>query len=212
MGWLVLSESTVGAVKYPLDVQSRFQWGSQVTTERLHNSGTGLAIGIALIMTILPVTQGWSQAQVPTGATVAIIPKPRTVLRDAVVTPRSSTITLDRSGRSGTFSVSGGSEDNLVLHVAFTPDGRWLLAGRSQGQLEVWDTNSWTKVLTKQADQGTVSAIATSPDGQTVATGGDDKTVKIWRIATGELVAKVQKCKDYPDELVFSPDGRFLAV
>ena len=108
--------------------------------------------------------------------------------------------------------MSGGSKDNLVLDVAFTPDGRWLVAGRFRGQLEVWDTNTWTKVLTRRADQDRLTALATSPDGQTVATGGDDKTVKIWRIATGELVAKVRKCKDYPDELVFSPDGRLLAV
>ena len=180
--------------------------------KRSHSGSTGSAIGIIIILAITPSTQGPSQAREVAGRSAVRIPEPRIVLRDSVLTPPSSTITLDPSGRSGTFSVSGGSGDNMVLEVAFTPDGRWLLAGRFRGQLEVWDTNAWTKVLTKQADQDRVTALAASPDGQTVATGGDDKTVKIWRIATGELVAKVRKCKDYPDELVFSPDGRLLAV
>src|SRR5262245_5618505 len=140
------------------------------------------------------------------------IPEPKTILRDLLVTPPSTSITLDPSGRSGTISVSGGSEDNLVLNVAFSPDGRWLLGGRSQGQLDVWDTKSWTKALTIQGDEASVTALATSPDGHTVAAGGEDKTVKIWDISSGTLVAKVPKCKDYPDELAFSSDGQLLAV
>ena len=180
--------------------------------QRSHTGSTGSVIGIILILALIPAIQCPSQAEEVAGRSAVMIPEPKIILRDSVVTPPSSTITLDRSGRSGTFSVSGGSGDNSVLDVAFTPDGRWLLAGRYRGQLEIWDTNTWTKVMTKQADQGSVTALATSPDGKTAATGGDDKTVKIWRIATGELVAKVRKCKDYPDELAFSPDGRLLAV
>lgn len=170
------------------------------------------AQGIALIFALLSVVHSSPHSDSGNARTAGKIPEPKMILRDSVVTPPSSTFTIDPSGRSGTFSISGGSEDNSVLDVAFTPDGRWLIAGRVMGQLDVWDTNTWTKVLSWQADQDRVTALATSPDGQTVASGGDDKTVKIWRIASGELVAKVRKCKDYPDELVFSPDGRLLAV
>jgi WD40 repeat protein len=180
--------------------------------QQSQSGDTGFGIGIILVLALLPTTHGASNAQPVAEHRTAMIPEPRMVLRDSVVTPPSSSITLGPSGRSGTFSVSGGSEDNSVLDIAFSPDGRWLVAGRYRGQLEVWDTRAWTKVLTRQADEDRVTALATSPDGQTVATGGDDKTVKIWRIATGELVAKVRKCKDYADELVFSPDGRLLAV
>ena len=183
-----------------------------MAVQQFQNRSIGSAIGILLVQSLLLAAQSPSQVRTVPAADAVMIPEPKIVLRDSVVTAPSSTITVDPSGRSGTFSVSGGSKDNLVLDVAFTPEGRSLLAGRSRGQLEVWDTNTWMKVLTKQADLERVTAIATSPDGQSVATGGDEQVVKLWRIVTGKLMTKLPKCKDYPKELVFSPDGSLLAV
>jgi WD40 repeat protein len=140
------------------------------------------------------------------------IPGPHKILKDSHITQPKSTITLDPSGRSGTFSVSGGNADNMVLDVAFSPDGRWLLAGRFQGQLDVWDTSSWSKTLTTQADKYRVTSLATSPDSKTVAVGGDEKVVRILNITSGAVVTTGPKCHDYADEMVFSPDGRLLVV
>jgi WD40 repeat protein len=170
--------------------------------------GVGIALGLALV----PVAAGSSQLEKDEERGTVMLPAPRIVLRDREDSSPPSTVALDPSRQSGTIAVSGGNEGNLVLDVAFSPDGKWLLAGRFRGQLEVWKTDTWTRILSWQADQDRVTALATSPDGQTAASGGDDNTVKIWRIATGEMVVKVRKCDDYPDELVFSPDGRLLAV
>ena len=167
-----------------------------------------LARLLFLILTTLVAPQEVDGAEQGTRT----FPEPRAILRDPVVTPPSTSISLDDPGRSGTFTVSAGSEGNLVLDVAFSADGRRLLASRFRGQVDVWDTSSWTKALTIQADETRVTALATSPDGHTVAAGGDDRVVKIWEITSGALVAEVRKCKDYPDELVFSPDGGLLAV
>src|SRR5437867_12978491 len=96
-------------------VSQPFQRGNSVALQRSHTGSTGSVIGIILILALLPATQCPSQAEEVAGRSAVMIPEPRIVLRDSVVTPPSSTTTLDRSGRSGTFSVSGGDGDNLVL-------------------------------------------------------------------------------------------------
>jgi WD40 repeat protein len=174
--------------------------------------GIRSAIGLFLALPCLQLHVLAAEIESTAGRSIVMMPAPRTVLKDPIATKSSSTISLDPSGRAGTIVVSSGSEGDAVLAVAFTPDGRWLLAGRDRGNLDVWDTRTWTKVRTVQTEHERVTALATSPDLETVATGGDDKTVKIWRITTGDLVMKVRGCKDAPDELVFSPDGRFLAT
>ncbi|HEV8200652.1 MAG TPA: hypothetical protein VGS03_11585 [Candidatus Polarisedimenticolia bacterium] len=143
---------------------------------------------------------------------VRTMPEPWRTLKDNLTVPSSSTVVLDPSGRSGTFRVTAGSSGNMVLHVAFSADGHWLIAGRFRGQLDVWDTQTWIKVGTLRGDSSRVTAVAMSPEGELAAVGGDEKTVKILEIPSGKQVAKLPKCNDYPDDLVFSPDGHFLAV
>ena len=64
--------------------------------------------------------------------------------------------------------------------MAFTPDGKHLLAGTELGLLRLWDVATWSQRSTIEAHAGNIRAIAFSPDGKLMATASHDRTIKIW--------------------------------
>jgi len=74
--------------------------------------------------------------------------------------------------------------------IAFSPDGRWLVAGLGQGvehpaalEGQLWDASSG-KLVARMPHTQQVLAVAFSPDGRHIATGGHD-AVKIWEMRPG---------------------------
>jgi WD40 repeat protein len=104
----------------------------------------------------------------------------------------------------------------LVLHVAFTPDSKLLLAAHEQGDLSIWDTSSWQKVDSIATKQGSITALAVSPDGTLTATGSQGNTVKVWNVQSRELVAEFladsKNANEFLQYLAFSPDASLLAT
>ena len=80
------------------------------------------------------------------------------------------------SGQPTPFTRSGP----VVRAVAFTADGRVLLAGTDAGAVEVWDVAG--RRLRKALDwgEGPVTALALAPDGNTAAAGTDTGRVIVW--------------------------------
>jgi hypothetical protein len=72
----------------------------------------------------------------------------------------------------------------LVLDVAFSTDGRWLLTAGTDNVAQIWDAHRGELLLEVRHhhDDRWIRAVALSPDGRWLATGGDDGVVKIWRI------------------------------
>src|SRR5262245_48469345 len=67
----------------------------------------------------------------------------------------------------------------IVFCVAFSPDGKALAAGSSDGTVTVWDTVSGVKRYTLRAHRHPVLCLCFSPDGNSLAT-ADDTTLKVW--------------------------------
>jgi WD40 repeat protein len=131
-------------------------------------------------------------------------------------------------GLSGVTAVAADNEpvilkgSSLVISVAFSPDGKTLASGVSNGTIKLWNVTRGGAVdtLTGYAD---VSHVAFSPDGKTLASGGevrDEKTavrrtmIKLWDVATGKeqsTFTPVEK-KSLVSSLAFSPDGKTLAI
>ncbi|GAB2734699.1 nSTAND1 domain-containing NTPase [Kitasatospora kifunensis] len=106
-----------------------------------------------------------------------------------------------------------GSHTGSVEAVAFSPNGRVLASGGSDGHVRLWNVATGQQIgadLTGHAKD--VLSLAFSPDGKEVAGGGADGTVLLWDVSTGKRHG--QEMAGHTDSvftLAFSPDGKSLA-
>jgi WD40 repeat protein/DNA-binding SARP family transcriptional activator len=115
--------------------------------------------------------------------------------------------------------------------VAFTADGRHLVASSADGSAMVWDARTFAPVRTLGSPAGSspmtasgpteasgadVFALAVSPDGELVAAARLDGTVRVWDVATGRDAFTVDPGPTLPGApytfLAWSPNSDMLAV
>ncbi|WUW24255.1 WD40 repeat domain-containing protein [Streptomyces sp. NBC_01463] len=114
-------------------------------------------------------------------------------------------------------SVKAG--DN-VGPLAFSPDGRTLGVGSTDGTVRLWNLAApfrpapLGKPLTGHAQS--VMSLAFSPDGHTLASGSADHTIRLWNVthprAIGPLGRPLTGPGDAVAALAFSPDSSTLAA
>ena len=112
------------------------------------------------------------------------------------------------------------SED--VKELAFTPDGKTLLAGGSDGLLRDFDPESGRVRATLGGEVAPVSAVALSPDGRWLAIGTGDAAaagrpaqtqhVVLWDLTTGREARRLALLGQAVSALSFSADSRLLAA
>jgi WD40 repeat protein len=77
-------------------------------------------------------------------------------------------------------SVLQGSQEG-VRSLAFSPDGRWLVAGTNYGQLHCWDLSVDPPTRrSRPAHADRVDWLGFSPDGSALFSAGRDRTLKRW--------------------------------
>jgi eukaryotic-like serine/threonine-protein kinase len=116
-----------------------------------------------------------------------------------------------------------------VTAVAFSPDGRYLVAGfgsltvftrqRFTCPLKVWEVHTRRLVRRLQGHLGLCTSLCFSPNGALCASGNQDGTAIIWSSTTWKRVRTLEN----PDpessanlrivaDVAFSPDGKTLAM
>ncbi len=101
--------------------------------------------------------------------------------------------------------------------VAFSRDGKWIVAGGGPfgedrfGWAGVWEIASGKQIAEMKDMPDSVLGIAISPDGKLVATAGRDRVARLWRAETGELASTLSGHQSILEWVDFSPDGKMLA-
>jgi WD40 repeat protein len=84
----------------------------------------------------------------------------------------------------------------LVYSVAFSPDGRTLLAGTEAGTVLLLDADDGRELQRFTGHSDHVNSLAFSRDGRLVLTGSNDGTTRIWETATGKLLITAVSFRD----------------
>src|SRR6266545_52776 len=121
--------------------------------------------------------------------------------------------------------LTGHSDD--VLDVAFSPDGRLLASGSSDGTVILWDVHGRRRFDEPLTGHGIslpesafgptgrlgydVTSVAFSPDGKLLASGSLDSTVILWDTRARRPVGEPLTVGDDVLDVAFSPDGAMLA-
>ncbi|RIK79187.1 MAG: hypothetical protein DCC67_10820 [Planctomycetota bacterium] len=99
------------------------------------------------------------------------------------------------------------ASDDVMLSVAFRPDGKEVAAGGADGSVRLFDIDAAAQRLKIDHHADWVNAMQYSPDGKAIATGSRDKTAKVCDAASGALLAAYSDHEARVRSVAFTPDG-----
>ena len=100
-----------------------------------------------------------------------------------------------------------------TTYVAFSPDGKRLVAGNRNGALHMWNIETGKLVGAWSGHRNDISKIEFSPDGRTMLSAAADGTACLWDTASMRcLVTLGGKGDDAWDVGFASDDGHFLTT
>lgn len=109
------------------------------------------------------------------------------------------------------FYISG----SIITSLAFSPHGKLIIIGCSNGVLLLWDIEKNLEYRFPVHDW-CISSVSFSPDGSLMAASYFDGSIKLWQVETKGLVREfgfsVSGVVVKSTSIAFSPDGKLLAA
>ncbi|MBG1270916.1 NB-ARC domain-containing protein [Nostoc sp. WHI] len=98
-----------------------------------------------------------------------------------------------------------------ILSVAFSPDGKLLAMGDTNGEIHLYQVSDWKQLRIYKGHTNWVVSLAFSPDSSTLASGSTDYTVMLWDVSTGQCFHTLREHSNEVWSVAFSPDGDVVA-
>ena len=187
--------------------------------------GSSIAIGICLIaikIEIVPIVSAKIE-DVMTDTKVIYYNQKKFPDAKAAVSPGGEQLAFC-SGKQefsvqevSTGKITTYSAKEQVFQVKYSPDGRYLAAGRNILNTE---TGEVTPLPTQANPGSSFDEIAFSTNGELIAIVNEDRfphptrptVIEIWNLQTKKLIQKFTKDRFLIYQMAFSPDGHYLAV
>lgn len=103
------------------------------------------------------------------------------------------------------------THDRIVYTLAYSPCGRILASGSTDGPIKLWDTTSWSLIRSLEGHRDSVRCIAFAPCGRVLASSALDGTVRLWNLEDGTATKIIQSEVDGLWSLAFCSKGEILA-
>jgi len=108
---------------------------------------------------------------------------------------------------------SPGPPTNVILSLAFSPDGKQLAIGGTDEQIHLFNTSDGKLARSIAGHTGSVTGLAFHPSGTVLASCSKDHTVRLWNPTNGQpLTAKpLEGHTAWVQSVVFVAQGTRLA-
>lgn len=101
-------------------------------------------------------------------------------------------------------------QENSVLSVAITPDGKTIASSGDNGTIQLWNLATGKSISSLNGHSQQVNVVVISPDGKLLVSASDDKTIKIWNLATRKQIRTLTGHSDSVHALAISADSETL--
>jgi eukaryotic-like serine/threonine-protein kinase len=111
------------------------------------------------------------------------------------------------SGEMFTLKANGAP----VVSVDFSPNGKLIASGSTDGAVRVWDLGSGQELWVR-TNNAAVRSVAFFPDGRRMVTGSRDQTATVWEVDSGKEVFRLNGHTDRLFSVAVSSDGHWIAT
>ena len=98
----------------------------------------------------------------------------------------------------------------IAMSAAFSPNGKILVTGHSDGKINTWDVATGQLLISHQEHPTSVWCLAFSLTGNILASCSQDETIKLWDTATGQCLNILHGHRGSVYSCVFTPDEQRL--
>jgi hypothetical protein len=98
-----------------------------------------------------------------------------------------------------------------VYAVIWSPDGKRIASGGTDGTVQVWNAADGGHVFTYRGHSDVVEVVAWSHDGKRIALGSREDTVQVWDATDGGHVFTYRGHSNVVEAVAWSPDGKRIA-
>ncbi|GEM_PF-2885399 len=101
-----------------------------------------------------------------------------------------------------------GKHKEPVVDAVFSPNGKFVVSGSSEGAIFIWDVHKKTCVKELKGHSDCICSLSYSFDGKLIVSASNDHTVKIWNSETGRCLKTLRGHEDKVYCASFSSDAK----